>query len=490
MSAIEEAADIQALVKTGFGSLDGAAYVLLRIADPAAARNWLRGLEIASVAAIEAAKLNSALQIAFTAAGLRRLGLDDGTIATFAPEFVEGLAGSERRSHRLGDAGADAPEHWDWGHADAEPHVLIAVFAAMTAIDDEATAIAAAAIKAGCALLRINRTSDMAGREPFGFADGLSQPALDWSGAIKPGGAVDRDFRNGIAAGEVLLGHPNEYGLIAESPTIDAAADGADQLPPAADGRRDLGRNGSYLIYRQLAQDVRGFWRWTRETAGANAVALAETMVGRRMNGLPLPGLEPSEIGGIDDPDNAFLFASDREGAVCPIGSHIRRANPRTGDDPQGRHGFLADLISSLGLTGSAGADAIASARFHRILRRGREYGDWIDPEDAAAPDAPDPNSGLHFICLNANIARQFEFVQGAWIASAKFAGLSGEQDPLLGNRLPFPADQPTDAFSYRDNAGHPCIASGLPRFVTVKGGAYFFLPGLRALKWLLGDAS
>jgi len=488
MRAIDEAADIQALVKTGFGSLDGAAYVLLRIGDPAAARRWLRGLEIASVAAIAGGKLASALQIAFTAAGLRQLGLDGATIAGFAPEFVEGLAGSERRSHRLGDAGDDAPEHWEWGHDDAEPHVLIAVFTPMAAIDDAATALAGAAITAGCTLLRINRTSDMAGREPFGFADGLSQPALDWDGAIRPGGAVDRDYRNGIAAGEVLLGHPNEYGLIAEGPTIDATTAGADRLPLAPDGKRDLGRNGSYLVYRQLAQDVRGFWRWTRATAGANAVALAETMVGRRMDGLPLPGLPLSPIAGIDDPNNAFLYRSDGEGAVCPIGSHIRRANPRSGDDPQGRHGFAADLLSSLGLTGSAGADAIASARFHRILRRGREYGDWLDPEAAAEPDAPDPMSGLHFLCLNANLARQFEFVQGAWIASAKFGGMSGEQDPLLGNRRPFPADQPTDAFSYRDKAGHPCIASGLPRFVTVKGGAYFFLPGMKALGWLLGE--
>ncbi|MDB5685971.1 MAG: peroxidase, partial [Rhizorhabdus sp.] len=267
MKAIDEAADIQALVRTGFGSLDGAAYVLLRIADAAKARIWLRGLDIASVAAIEAETLARALQIAFTTAGLRALGLGEATVAGFAPEFVEGLAGSERRSHRLGDAGEDAPEHWEWGHDDAEPHVLIAIFASMVTIDDEATALAGAAIAAGCTLLRINRTSDMAGREPFGFADGLSQPALDWDGAITPGGAVDRDYRNGIAAGEVLIGHPNEYGLIAEGPSIETP-----------DGRRDLGRNGSYLVYRQLAQDVRGFWRWTRETAGANAVGFAEVM--------------------------------------------------------------------------------------------------------------------------------------------------------------------------------------------------------------------
>jgi hypothetical protein len=138
--------------------------------------------------------------------------------------------------------------------------------------------------------------------------------------------------------------------------------------------------------------------------------------------------------------------------------------------------------------------DAIASARFHRILRRGREYGRKITRKEALDPATADPEAGLHFICLNANIARQFEFVQGAWIASATFGALSGEQDPLLGNREPFPkppispVEQRTDGFT-RPGA-EPCrrYSTGLPRFVTVCGGAYFFLPGLRALKWIASD--
>jgi hypothetical protein len=139
--------------------------------------------------------------------------------------------------------------------------------------------------------------------------------------------------------------------------------------------------------------------------------------------------------------------------------------------------------------------DAIASARFHRILRRGREYGTKLDRDAALAPGAVDESErGIHFLCLNANIARQFEFVQGAWIASATFAALSGEQDPLLGNRAPFPAPpvadpgQRTDGFS-RPSAPQNCRhVSGLPQFVYVRGGAYFFLPGLTALKWITSD--
>jgi deferrochelatase/peroxidase EfeB len=138
--------------------------------------------------------------------------------------------------------------------------------------------------------------------------------------------------------------------------------------------------------------------------------------------------------------------------------------------------------------------DAIASARFHRILRRGREYGRKLEKAAAIDPATPNPQAGLHFLCLNSNIARQFEFVQGAWIASAKFAGLSGEQDPLLGNRQSFPAGpvaaapQRTDSFTRPSAEPHCRVARNIPRFVQVRGGAYFFLPGLAALKWIATD--
>ena len=102
--------------------------------------------------------------------------------------------------------------------------------------------------------------------------------------------------------------------------------------------------------------------------------------------------------------------------------------------------------------------------------------------------------AGIHFICLNANIARQFEFIQTAWIASAKFAALTGEQDPLLGNREPFPdapfakTPQCTAGFS-RPSAPPNCRHSTkLPQFINVRGGAYFFLPSLTALRWIASD--
>jgi deferrochelatase/peroxidase EfeB len=129
----------------------------------------------------------------------------------------------------------------------------------------------------------------------------------------------------------------------------------------------------------------------------------------------------------------------------------------------------------------------ISSSRFHRILRRGREFGGYLTAEEAVRPDAPDPRSGLHFLCLNANISRQFEFIQNAWLMNSKFDGLSDESDPLLGNREPLLSGQPTAAFGLPQPNGMVCSLAGMPQFVTVAGGAYFFLPGVRALRYLAG---
>ncbi len=92
---------------------------------------------------------------------------------------------------------------------------------------------------------------------------------------------------------------------------------------------------------------------------------------------------------------------------------------------------------------------------------------------------------GLHFICLNANVSRQFEFLLNAWIMNAKFSGLTGESDPLLGNRETIQGCPMTNGFDIPESDGTRRRVTGLPPFVTVRGGAYFFLPGLRALRYL-----
>jgi len=129
--------------------------------------------------------------------------------------------------------------------------------------------------------------------------------------------------------------------------------------------------------------------------------------------------------------------------------------------------------------------DLMSSVRFHRILRRGREYGSELTPENALAPGpADEPKRGLHFICLNANIARQFEFLQNAWLSSTKFSGLTEESDPLLGNRQAIAGCPVTANFTVQRDGALGRRVSGLPQFVTMRGGAYFFLPSLRALRY------
>jgi deferrochelatase/peroxidase EfeB len=193
-------------------------------------------------------------------------------------------------------------------------------------------------------------------------------------------------------------------------------------------------------------------------------------------------------IAGIDAhsaAQNQFTYNLDSQGTRCPFGAHIRRANPRNADLP----GEPADGVSWLLRTLGFGAkkfreDVVASARFHRLLRRGREYGSGLSPEQAIAGTPDTGEHGIHFICIAANISRQFEFVQNAWLMNAKFDALTAERDPLLGNREAIEGLPSTNSFSIPREHGVRDQVMDLPQFVTVRGGAYFFLPSLRALRY------
>ena len=112
----------------------------------------------------------------------------------------------------------------------------------------------------------------------------------------------------------------------------------------------------------------------------------------------------------------------------------------------------------------------------HRLLRRGRSFGPAFDP--AAAGDTVE--RGIQFIAINANIRRQFEFVQQTWINNPKFAELYDETDPLCG----VPPHGQQGRFTCQKHPVREMVV-GMPRFVWIKGGGYFFLPGLRALRFL-----
>jgi len=338
-------------------------------------------------------------------------------------------------------------------------------------------------------------TSDLHGVEPFGFTDGISQPSPDWDRRRDLGGD-QLDYTNLIALGEFLLGFPNEYGKYTDRPLVGPEGPG-EQLLPAEDApaKRDVGRHGTYLVLRDLRQDVRGFWRFVGQRGGQTSDArdrLAAAFVGRARNGDPLVSISDRPIAGVGDSaqevrQNRFTYHADPAGTRCPFGAHIRRANPRAGDFPRARRGLFARRAAMFGFGRHAlRDDLLSSSRFHRVIRRGREYGPGLPPADAVGPAPPDdPERGLRFVCLNASIERQFEFLQNAWLANTTFNGLTGESDALLGNREPIAGRPDTAYYTVPEDGRARRRIAGLPRFVTVHGGAYFFLPGLRALRYI-----
>jgi Dyp-type peroxidase family len=458
-----ELEDVQGLLLRGYGSLRAARYLLLRMGDAAAARGWLRALAD-RVTTAQRSPDGTAVNVALTAPGLAALGLPAAVLAGFALEFTEGMT-SPHRSRILGDVDESAPERWAWGSPGGDPvHVLLLLFARDQAglghLDGERRREAEAA---GLRVVASLDTVDLGDHEHFGFHDGISQPVMVGSGQRE-------SALNTIQPGEFLLGYVNEHGQLTERPVLAPGDDPDRVLPRDGAHRPDLGRNGTYLVMRQLRQDVRGFWRWADEASRAPdgsadpdaMTRLAAKMVGRWPGGAPLvlaPEHDDQSLAAAND----FAYqAPDPDGLRCPVGAHVRRANPRDSLDPK-----------------PGTQQSIAVGKRHRLIRRGREYG--AAPAPGTLLDAADDgvDRGLHFICLCGNIARQFEFVQATWVISPKFDGLHEDDDPLLGARGP-------GAGTFRVQ-GTPVRRRhrDLPRFITVRGGGYFFLPGLRALRYL-----
>ena len=496
-------ADVQGLVRFGYGRMTSASYALVRVKNVAAAKAWLRAAPVTN-AVEKRPPPTTALQIAFTAPGLVKLGLPRSVMEGFSREFRGGMA-QESRARQLGDVGNNAPSNWFWGskssdhlnreqETDREPHVLIMFFA-----EPDKFASFVENAKGNTWFDAFEEvtwlgTSNLNRDEPFGFADGISQPEIDWE-QQRQTPCNQLEYTNVVALGEFLLGYRNEYGKITDRPLLDPDPANAELLAAVdAPEKKDLGRNGTYLVMRQLEQDVRNFWKFLYDHAGENlaeASQLGAKMVGRTQAGDPLVAIQTDPIPGTDPrtiTQNQFTYDSDPGGVRCPFGAHIRRTNPRNSDFPERRIGTLRKLIIILGF-GPKGFydDLISSVRFHRILRRGREYGSELSPEQALQDATPNEPRGLNFICLNANISRQFEFLQSAWISNTKFSGLMGESDPLLGNHEPVSGSSVTGNFTIPSEGALRHSISGLRQFVTVKGGAYFFLPSLRALRYFAG---
>jgi Dyp-type peroxidase family len=449
--------DIQGLFARGYRKHRYARFTVFTLPGQAAGGALLELLEWLLPRLTTAAPFSGdvAVQVAFTASGLRRLGLPERVVAGFAAEFVEGITDANR-SRFLGDVGESDPRHWAWGGPDGPPaDGLLMLYAA----DPDLLGRRQAELGRQLARADIRETTELPTRElgdtePFGFHDGISQPII----AGLPGATQAQRI---VSAGEFVLGYPNARGQLTDRPLLPASDDPTRLLlpDPAGSGTVDFGRNGSYLVLRQLEQDVDGFWRFldaaTRRADGSgnpgHRTALAAKMIGRWPSGAPLVKAPDQDIPALGD-DNDFGYADDPLGLACPVGAHIRRANPRDSLAP----GPAASLDTS---------------DLHRLLRRSRSYG--------PAGDGRGNGTGIYFICLAGNLARQFEFVQHTWLNSATFNGLYDDADTITGSHRPaggtFTVPARPVRRRYRD----------LPQFVRTRGGAYFFMPGVSAVRYL-----
>jgi deferrochelatase/peroxidase EfeB len=524
--------DIQALVRFGHGHLCEGRFYFMEVTDPVKAREWVASHIADVTTAVPDRGAPHAMQIAFTCEGLRKLTVPEDVLGQFSLEFRGGMV-DPNRSRRLGDIDSNDPKCWAWGvPAASHPDVLILVYTTAKAFKDWNEKITAppwsAAFRQIYALSTV-RKDDL---EPFGFVDGVSQPVLDWT-RNKPTRVRDTaSYANLSALGEFLLGYPNEYGRYTDRPLLGNDDKRARVLPLAEDepGMRDFGRNGTYLVLRDLRQNVSAFRTFVRDhsrQSGEEAHALAAAMSGRVPadqhifpvwpkepppsprkasppwhapgavddpkevipSGGPINPISKSAIEGIDPSKMAdvwldqFTFNNDPDGTSCPYGAHIRRANPRNADLPEGTRGMIGKLLRTLGFDREhTHGDLLSSTRFHRILRRGRAYEGQLDQTTGAERER-----GLLFIALNANISRQFEFIQTSWIANSKFNGLD-EDDPLIGGRKRLITGAPINYFTRPLDNGLTRRLHDVPQFVMVRGGAYFFLPGLAALRYIAAD--
>jgi Dyp-type peroxidase family len=452
--------DIQGIILRGYKELIFARFVLFGVTDPESARGWLSGLPVTRASDKEH---DIATNVALTWDGLSRLGLGQGDLDRFAVELREGMSKDAQRQRALGDVGKHAPEKWQWGGPSDAIHGVILLYAVTREKLAELEARVFEGQKTGVAVLHkleSRALQDGAGlkqywfREHFGFRDGVAQPRMavhsNTSADQRRGVLRQAGEGNTVAPGEFLFGYANEYG---KDP------DGAPE---------SLRNNGSFLVIRQIEQDVFGFWQFVRDKAhklDVSPILLASKMVGRWPNGAPLVRAPREETAGLERFD-AFGYAeSDPDGHACPFGAHIRRANPR-------------DVL----VRGERESAQITKT--HRLIRRGRSYGDPIhdplDPSlflpklDALASTAA-AERGLHFLCFNTSIKRQFEFVQQTWINSPKFMGQHDSSDPITS---------PLDGGAF-ELPGAPARrrVTDMRSFIRIRGGAYFFMPGLRALR-------
>lgn len=486
MAAVE-LDDVQGNLLRGY-RMHYVAHVVTRIGDRSAAKRFIGAAasddpdhpQVTSEGDGEwtrASKPATCLNAGITAAGLRALGLDENVVASFPHEFV---AGPHERAVKVGDVGESGPENWHHGldRPDAA-HVLWSVHArddsARRALLDELAsrwdasgAFDVVSIIEGQALPdphRADHTHAPGDPEPlgdvvhFGYRDSISQPRFEVNG--RP---VGKD--NGsppTPVGALLLGYP-------ETSFANVQWD-LPRMPP------EVSRNGCFNAFRVLEQDVGAFEAFLERVAadrGWNKEFVAAKLMGRWRNGAPLvdlgneaggpvaydyatdseqPPVDEATINNWDYPD-IEQGDHDLEGRPCPLGAHIRRANPR----------------------GSRIAQRSAN-RTRPIVRRGMPYGPPFDPDNPHDGE----RRGLlgNFFC--GSLLAQYEALMYDWInLGLHDPRITGTNDPIIGAN-----DPRTSRFDIRMDEQTTVSLRGFPRFVQTRGCLYLWMPSMRALRHL-----
>jgi len=441
-SAMIEADDIQATVLRPRPSPYLGEYLLLRIDHAAQGREMIRRIIPYVAPAVEwwSPSLPGWLGIAFTYKGLEALGVPRSSLESFPDEFRQGMAS---RAQIIHDFGANAPTHWEYPFGCPDLHVALAIYAR----DEENLRLvlehahqAHRDLPGISVVYRLEFGQLPEGRNPFGFKDGLHNPQLEGYGVQQQNGVTPADFEKPVKAGEVILGYRDALGEIAMAPVPE-----------------ELRRNGTFVAFRKFHMHVAAFRKYLREQASSaeEEEFLAAKMIGRWRSGAPLvlsQDRDDPQLGADPARNNSFCYADDMKGLRCPFSAHIRRINPRDA--------LKGDIVD---------------VDLHRFIRRGTNYGPPL-PEGVLEDDGAE--RGGVFLLIGAHQQRQFEFVQSQWVTDGNFISHGTEQDPILGN------SEGDGIFTIPKQPVRRRLHA-LPKFVTVRGGEYCFMPGLRALRWL-----
>jgi Dyp-type peroxidase family len=467
----------------------------LAFSDAASARQFLTEIEPDVASAREVIAFNrlhkeihdrrggatKIVQAAWTNLALSFAGLQllqAAGIDVFPDEFKQGM---RQRATAIGDNASSGPDQWVAPFDGQQPVHALAILAADT---PEGLAEVQQRLSDKCASHGVTelphfdgttRPEPNRGHEHFGFKDGISQPSI--AGLTSSG----KSGTGTIAAGEFLIGYPDQDGHTSGQPAPAAQPQpGYNPPPPPPQALPDWAHNGSFLVFRRLRQDVQAFTQFLTDhsgEAGLSADQLGAKLVGRWKSGAPLervPGephqLDPSAADPSDQHPqvlddhhiNNFRYQhDDPDGHLTPRAAHIRKVNPRDEDPPGDQE-----------------------SRRHRILRRGIPYGPELQPQEPAyqgAQPGDGQDRGLLFLCYQASISRGFEFVQAAWANQPDFPPPGGAgRDPIISQ----------DADPREFNLPPQNVHLTMHPWVFTTGGEYFFTPSLAALRGALAGGT